>query len=107
MKKVFFISGLLVLFSLINPVSSLADDIPLGVGEVDPPIGNPFPKSPVLVPTTSLDGYTFYLNGDHPDYVVRLLDEDDNVVYQTVMPSTVSSIVLPSSLSGYYQIQLI
>lgn len=106
MKKVFVF--LLALFALNVTAYADGDGVILHVTE-DPPINgeNPNPRSPVLVPTASLDGYTFYLNGDHPDYVVRLLDEDDNVVYQTVMPSTVSNIVLPSTLSGYYQIQLI
>ena len=69
--------------------------------------GNGNPRTPILVPTASLDGHTFYINGGHADFLVQLLDEDDNVVYQTVMPSDVSSIVLPSTLSGDYQIQLL
>jgi hypothetical protein len=33
--------------------------------------------------------------------------DEDIVVYQTVMPSETNSIVLPSTLSGDYQIQLL
>jgi hypothetical protein len=83
------------------------EDIPLIVGDNPTSSGNPHPRTPILVPTASLDGHTFYINGGHADFVVQLLDEDDNVVYQTVMPSDVSSIVLPSTLSGTYQIQLL
>lgn len=76
-----------------------------------PPLeeGDPTPRSPIYIPSASLEGYTFYINGDHPDYVVRLVDVDDEdiVVYQTVMPSETNSIVLPSTLSGDYQIQLL
>jgi hypothetical protein len=84
------------------------DGVILHVKE-DPPINgeNPYPRSPIYIPTASLDGHTFYINGGHADFVVQLLDEDDNVAYQTVMPSDVSSIVLPSALSGTYQIQLL
>ena len=94
-------------------VSSVNDDgliVPLEVEVVDPTHGSgSVPRTPILVPSATLDGYTFYINGDHPDYVVRLVDVDDEdiVVYQTVMPSDVSSIVLPSTLSGDYQIQLL
>ena len=87
--------------------SDPGDDLPLIVGDNPTSSGNPHPRSPVLVPTASLDGHTFYINGGHADFVVQLLDEDDNVAYQTVMPSDVSSIVLPSTLSGTYQIQLL
>ena len=89
--------------------SDPGDDLPLIVGDNPTSSGNPHPRSPVLVPTATLDGYTFYINGDHPDYVVRLVDVDDEdiVVYQTVMPSETNSIVLPSTLSGDYQIQLL
>ena len=64
---------------------------------------------PMETPTLIKNGYTMYINGDHPDYVVRLVDVDDEdiVVYQTVMPSETNSIVLPSTLSGDYQIQLL
>ena len=65
------------------------------------------PRMPIRPLYGSLDDHTFYINGGHADFVVQLLDEDDNVVYQTVMPSDVSSIVLPSTLSGTYQIQLL
>ena len=87
--------------------SDPGDDLPLIVGDNPTSSGNPHPRSPVLVPTASLDGHTFYINGGHADFVVQLLDEDDNVAYQTVMPSDVGSIVLPSTLSGTYQIQLL
>jgi len=96
-----------VLFLLATPVLADGIDVPLGVGAIDPTINNPYPKTPIYIPSASLDGHTFYINGGHADFVVQLLDEDDNVVYQTVMPSDVSSIVLPSTLSGTYQIQLL
>jgi hypothetical protein len=91
--------------------SSANDDgllVPLDVEVVDPTHGSgTVPRTPILVPTASLDGNTFYINSGHADFVVQLLDEDDNVVYQTVMPSETNSIVLPSTLSGDYQIQLL
>ena len=109
MKKDFFISFSIFILLYLFPVSAFAGglDIPLGVGSVDPPVGNPYPRSPIYTPSASLGGHTFYINGGHADFVVQLLDEDDNVAYQTVMPSDVSSIVLPSTLSGTYQIQLL
>jgi hypothetical protein len=44
---------------------------------------------------------------DHPEYVLYIKDEDDNVVYSTVVSSTQTQVVLPSTLSGDYQIELV
>ena len=42
----------------------------------------------------------------HPEYVLTIKDEDGSVVYSTVVYSTQTQVVLPSSLSGDYEIQL-
>ena len=104
-----FLSFLLFgsIFCLPTVVKAQSENIGLSVGIIRKPSGPFVPKIPINPPSASLDGHTFYINTGHADFVVQLLDEDDNVVYQTVMPSDVSSIVLPSTLSGTYQIQLL
>ena len=105
MRKLLFI----LLLAVCIPMSADGGSgIDLGAKRY-PPLeeGDPTPRSPIYIPTASLDGHTFYINGGHADFLVQLLDEDDNVAYQTVMPSDVGSIVLPSTLSGTYQIQLL
>ena len=64
------------------------------------------PKTPILVPTVTLDGYTLFIDGNHADYTLELIDENDTVVYSTFVPSTVSVVVLPSTLSGNYELRL-
>ena len=71
------------------------------------PIGHGFGKSPYTVPTVYIDDYTLLFEVDHPEYVLYIKDEDDNVVYSTVVSSTQTQVVLPSTLSGDYQIELI
>lgn len=73
------------------------------------PLGNDPDRGPVNVPIVCIDDYTLYISGDHPDYVLQLVDPDDEeiVIYQVLVPSTVNSIVLPSTLSGTYIIQLL
>ena len=75
----------------------------------DGPIATDLDRGPIYVPSTSIDGYTFYINDSHPDYVLQLVDPDDEdvILYQVFVPSSVNSIVLPSYLSGEYVIQLI
>ena len=67
------------------------------------------PRSPIHVPSASIDDHTFYINESHPDYVLQVVDPDDeeNVIYEVLMPAGVNSVVLPSSLVGEYVIQLL
>ena len=83
--------------------------IPLTVSieEDDQPGGPGYPKTPITAPTVYIDDYTLLFEVDHPEYVLYIKDEDDNVVYSTVVYSTQTQVVLPSTLSGNYQIELV
>ena len=72
-------------------------------------IGNAPSRGPIFIPSASIDDHTFYINGSHPDYVLQVVDPDDeeNVIYEVLMPTGVNSVVLPSSLVGEYVIQLL
>ena len=65
------------------------------------------PKSPVDPPTVYLEDYTLTFEADHPEYILYIKDEDDAVVYSTVVTSATTEVVLPSTLSGDYEIELI
>lgn len=73
------------------------------------PMGNDPDRGPVYVPSVSIEGHTFYINESHPDYVLQLVDPDDEdtVLYEVLMPAGVNSAILPSSLVGEYVIQLL
>lgn len=75
----------------------------------DDPVGNDFPRSPIQVPSASINDHTFYISGSHPDYVFQLVDIDggNDVVYDVPMYSGMNSIVIPSIYSGNYRVQLI
>lgn len=64
-------------------------------------------KSPITIPEISLEGYTLYFYTPCDGCTLRLLDENDNVVYSTVIATGATSLVLPSTLSGEYEIQII
>lgn len=67
------------------------------------------PRGPVVVPEASLDGYTLYIEGDHPVYELYLVDttgEEPDVVYQITVPANVSVVYLPATLSGTFELQL-
>lgn len=69
--------------------------------------GSSIPKSPVLVPTISLDNHTLYLYDVDYDLTLVLMDEDDQISYTVFIPANTTSVVLPSWLEGDYLLLLI
>ena len=70
-------------------------------------LGNPVPKSPVRPPQVSLEDNVLTFEAFHPDYNITLFDEDGEEVYQTTVLNGTDTVVLPSTLSGDYVLQLI
>ena len=72
------------------------------------PMGNDPDRGPVYVPSVSINDHTLTIS-DHPDYVLQLVDpeDEDNVVYEVLIPAGVNTVILPSYLSGEYVIQLL
>lgn len=109
MKKRILIFLLLALALLpLSSVSVMAKIVTFSVGYEDPadPMDDD-PRSPILIPEVDLEGYTLTFYTPCDGSVLRLLDENDNVVYSTVIPTGTTSIVLPSYLSGNYEIQIV
>ena len=107
MKRLVFL--LWALCSVATWAMADTGDIDLQAGKInDDENGNDYPRSPIYIPSASIDGHTVYF-GDHPDYVLQLVDPDDETVvyYQTSLPAGTNSVVLPSSYSGDYINQLL
>ena len=73
----------------------------------DGPIGNQMPRGPIKPPMVYLEDMTLTFVADHPEYVLYIKDEDEEVVYSAVVTSTETEVTLPSSLCGTYEIQLV
>lgn len=109
-KKRFLIISLLTAMLSFTCVNLYAnqEDVDLQVGYEDPDEGNDGQhRGPVLIPDVSLDGYSLIFNTPCDGCTLRLLDENDIVVYSTVIPTGTTSLMLPSYLSGEYEIQII
>ena len=109
-KKHFLIISLLTAMLSLTSVSVYADpiEIPLQINYVDPNDGNlGQQKGSVPIPSISLDDYSLIFNTPCDGCTLRLLDEDGFVVYSIVIPTGTTSLVLPSWLSGEYEIQII
>lgn len=91
-----------------SAISVYADSVDLQVGIVDPDYGDDGQhRGPVLIPDVCLDDYSLSFNTPCDGCTLRLLDENDVVAYSTVIPAGTISLVLPSYLSGEYEIQII
>ena len=104
-KLLLFVLGAFFLGTNLNA----NEPVPLTVsGDIDDmPLGNGYGRAPMLAPKVYIDDYTLLFEANHPDYVLNIKDENDNVVYSTVVSSTQTQVVLPSTLSGDYQIELV
>ncbi len=104
-KLLLFVLGAFFLGTNLNA----NEPVPLTVsGDIDDmPLGNGYGRAPMLAPRVYIDDYTLLFSVDHPEYVLYIKDEDDNVVYSTVVYSDQTQVVLPSTLSGDYQIELV
>ena len=71
-----------------------------------PPIKPPFPKSPILAPTVYIDGNVLTFETSCDGCVLQLVDEDDDVVYTIVIPAGTTTLVLPATLEGTFELQI-
>lgn len=102
-----------LMFLLVISLTSMAQDgnrtpITWSVGYFDPSgTINQRPKSPVYPPTVYLENHTLTFSPTHPEYILYIKDADDTVVYTTVVSVTETTAVLPTTLSGSYEIVLV
>ncbi len=95
----FFIFGTQVeAQTLVNFDTQLID--PYGLGHIPG-------KSPIQPPTVYIEDFTLTFAVDHPEYVLYIKDENDVVVYTTVVSSAETQVTLPTTLSGDYKIELV
>ena len=104
----FIIAIVSMAFTSFCYASGVGNPIPLEEGYINPtsPHGG-LPKSPIQVPEISLDDYTLYFFTPCDGCTLNLVDENNVVVYTIVIPANTTSWVLPATLSGEYELQII
>lgn len=110
MKKTVLLSIIAIVsmaFTSFCYASEAGEPIPLEGGYINPTAGSGNHKGPDQVPEISLDDHTLYFFTPCDDYTLNLVDENDVVVYTIVIPAGTTSWVLPATLSGEYELQLI
>lgn len=109
MKKV-ILSLVLLLFASFSQARALSlwSHLSLQVRFDDPTIQEvPIGRSPVSIPSLSLEGYDLLFNTPCDGCTLRIVNEDGDIEYSIVIPAHTSSLTLPHSLSGEYELQII
>ena len=105
MKKLLLLAALLC--GITMNVKADPEELTFTVEIVDNGGTNPsLPKSPIELPQATLDGHVLTFTSSHADYALTLLDENGDDAYQVFVPASTSVVVLPSTLSGSFEIQL-
>ena len=106
MKKKAFLMMLMMAMHPLSNVCVWADTVNIHVRITNPEDDQDHPnKSPILVPEVDIEDYTLTFDDSCLGCELRLVDENDNVVYTTTITS--NTLVLPSTLSGEYELQII
>ena len=75
---------------------------------IDPEgVGNGHTYAPTRPWYITQDDYVFTLSATSEDYTLVVLDEEDEVVYSDILLSGSTMFVLPTTLSGDFEIRLV
>lgn len=109
MKKVILSFVLLLLASFSQAsIQSMWSQLFLQVRIIDPTThSNPIGRSPVSIPSLSLEGYNLLFNTPCDGCTLRVVNEDGDIEYSFLIPTNTTYLTLPSYLSGKYEIQII
>ena len=113
MKKLLLSIVLLLATSFSDAIAQITgeniyEEIVLHVIYDDPTLHEkPVKRTPVRIPSISINAHTLYFNSSCDGYTLRLYDEKGDLVVNLIIPENSSTINLPSFLVGEYEIQII
>ena len=104
MKKISLVLiGILLMGGVIT---SSAERIDLLGNKVDPTGSTTgHTKSPILPWSIDLTDHVITMSATPCDYTLNLYDEDGEVVYSVYVPAGTTQVVLPSTLSGSFELR--
>ena len=104
-KKIFLLLAMVLTTSVVS-FAQLPKPIQFRPIRTTSPNG-PRPKSPVLAPTVYIDGNVLTFETPCDGCVLQLVDENDDVVYTTIISAGATTLALPSDLEGTFELQII
>lgn len=60
----------------------------------------------MMMPSVAIDEYELFFSDSHPSYIIRLENEDGDVVFEQIIPKGVLQQEIPSELKGDYRLIL-
>jgi len=106
-KKIVAVLMLFMAVGVTNLYAGEGDPLDLEVRKIDEtPTQHGGMKTPALIPNVWQDGYELEIETPHAEYVLNIVS-GTTVVYSVVVPANVSLVMLPATLSGTYELQLI
>lgn len=61
----------------------------------------------MMMPSVAIDEYELFFSDSHPSYIIRLENEDGDVVFEQIIPKGVLQQEIPLELKGDYKLILI
>lgn len=109
MKQSFFTVFAIVWIFFITSafVTSQVDYLNLQVTDINPTNPDIPHKGLVEIPSISLDNHTLYFDTPCDGCTLNIVDSNNVVVYTIVIPTGTTSLVLPATLFGEYELQII
>lgn len=107
MQKYRFLIISLMAIAAVNIRVQASLPIIMEVSKIDPIGEQTHPKSPLMPPSVSLEDHTLYFETPCDGCTLNIVDENNVVIYTLVIPTGTTSLVLPSTLSGEFTIEII
>lgn len=110
MRRIFFYTTLLFVLMAQYPQVSFAEKRNLiftvcKINPSDDPKDAP-QRTIMMMPSVAIDENELFFSDSHPSYIIRLENEDGDVVFEQRIPENVLQQEIPSELKGDYKLIL-
>lgn len=110
MRRIFFYTTLLFVLMAQYPQVSFAEkrNLIFTVCKINPS-GDPKDapqRTIMMMPSVAIDEYELFFSDSHPSYIIRLENEDGDVVFEQRIPENVLQQEIPLELKGDYKLIL-
>jgi hypothetical protein len=110
MRRIFFYTTLLFVLMAQYPQVSFAEkrNLIFTVCKINPSdVPNDAPQRTIMMmPSVAIDEHELFFSDSHPSYIIRLENEDGDVVFEQRIPENVLQQEIPSELKGDYRLIL-
>jgi len=98
---------LFVLLCMFLTINGYCNIVHLSAKHDDPISKGNGHRAPIMVPNVNQEGHTFVINQSFCDDVVVNILNEESIVYTVIVPAGTNQIILPDSLQGNYEFDLI